>query len=190
MILVIDNYDSFTWNLVQAFTARGAETRVVRNDAVDPATILDADPAPVAVVISPGPKDPGDCGRSNDVVRAVAGRVPLLGVCLGAQCIATVFGGRIIRGDPVHGSTSSIHHDGSGVLRGLPDPFEAARYHSLVIEEASLPPDLVVTARTSEGTVMALRHTRLPHVEGVQFHPESFLTPTGERLISNFLEQI
>lgn len=189
MILVIDNYDSFTFNLVQALEAQGATTQVLRNDRLDPADLGGA-LQPAGVVISPGPRDPGDCGVSTQVVRRVAGNLPLLGVCLGCQCLAVAFGARIEPGEPVHGKTSEVHHDGAGLLAGLPDPFVAARYHSLVVDPASVPEDLVVTARTASGVIMGLRHRHLLAVEGVQFHPESFLTPDGSRLIRNFLAQV
>lgn len=189
MILVIDNYDSFTFNLVQALEAQGATTRVLRNDHLDPADI-GGTLQPAGVVISPGPRDPGECGVSTEVVRRVAGNVPLLGVCLGHQCLAVAFGARIVPGEPVHGKTSQVHHEGVGLLAGLPSPFSAARYHSLVVDPASLPDELEVTARTSDGVIMGLRHRHLKGVEGVQFHPESFLTPEGVRLIRNFLAQV
>ncbi len=185
-ILIIDNYDSFVWNLAQALGALGADPVVVRNDAVDPAALA-ADP-PDRVVVSPGPRGPAAAGNSVAAIRALAGRVPLLGVCLGHQCIAEALGGRVVRAPrPRHGKTSTVRHDGKGVLRGLPDPLQAARYHSLAVEEASLPADLVVTARSEDGVVMGLRHREWA-VEGVQFHPESFLTPEGPALLRNFLE--
>jgi len=185
-VLVVDNYDSFVWNLAQALGALGADPVVVRNDAVDPARAA-ADP-PDRVVLSPGPRGPSAAGASVALVRALAGRVPVLGVCLGHQCIAEAFGGRVVRAPrPRHGKTSEVAHDGRGVLRGLPSPLRAARYHSLAVEESSLPPDLVVTARSDDGVVMGLRH-REWDVEGVQFHPESFLTDAGPALLRNFLE--
>ena len=185
MVLVIDNYDSFTWNLVQLLTVLGEEVEVRRNDAITPEAILAL--APSHLVISPGPCTPRVSGVSNDAIRALAGRVPILGVCLGHQCIGEVFGGRVVRAARLmHGKTSEISHDGLGVYRGLPSPFPATRYHSLIVEEATLPPDLVVTARSETGELMGLRHRRLP-VEGVQFHPESFLTSSGDALLRNFL---
>jgi len=185
-VLLVDNYDSFVWNLAQALGALGAEPEVVRNDAVD-LERLAADP-PDRVVVSPGPRGPADAGASMGVIRALAGRVPILGVCLGHQCIAEAFGGRVVRAPrPRHGKTSEILHDGRGVLRGVPSPLLAARYHSLAVEESSLPASLAVTARSGDGVVMGLRH-RAWAVEGVQFHPESFLTPAGPALLRNFLE--
>ena len=185
-VLLIDNYDSFVWNLAQALGALGAEPVVVRNDAVDPARLA-ADP-PDRVVVSPGPRGPADAGATVAVIRALAGRVPVLGVCLGHQCIAEAFGARVVRAPrPRHGKTSEIRHDGLGVLRGVPSPMPAARYHSLAVEESSLPACLAVSARSEDGVVMGLRH-RGWAVEGVQFHPESFLTPAGPALLRNFLE--
>ncbi len=185
-VLLLDNRDSFVWNLAQAFGALGAEPRVVRSDAVTVGEIL-ASP-PDRLVISPGPCGPAQAGISVEAIRSLAGRVPVLGVCLGHQCIAAAFGGRVVRAaEPRHGKTSEIRHDGRGVLRGVPDPLRAARYHSLVVEEEGLPACLEVTARTAEGVVMGLRH-RTAAVEGVQFHPESFLTPDGPLLLRNFLE--
>jgi anthranilate synthase/aminodeoxychorismate synthase-like glutamine amidotransferase len=186
IVLVVDNYDSFVWNLAQALGALGAEPEVVRNDALDPARVA-ADP-PDRVVISPGPRGPAEAGASVSLVRALAGRVPILGVCLGHQCIAEAFGGRVVRAPrPRHGKTSEVRHDGLGVLRGLPSPLRAARYHSLAVEEGSLPAALAVTARSEDGVVMGLRHREWA-VEGVQFHPESFLTASGPALLRNFLE--
>jgi anthranilate synthase/aminodeoxychorismate synthase-like glutamine amidotransferase len=185
-VLLVDNFDSFVWNLAQAIGALGAEPAVVRNDAVDPARL--AEDPPDRVVISPGPRGPGEAGASVAVIRAVAGRVPVLGVCLGHQCIAEAFGGRVVRAPgPRHGKTSPIRHDGLGVLRGVPSPTPAARYHSLAVEESSLPASLLVTARSDDGVVMGLRHREWA-VEGVQFHPESFLTPAGPTVLRNFLE--
>jgi anthranilate synthase/aminodeoxychorismate synthase-like glutamine amidotransferase len=185
-VLLLDNRDSFVWNLAQALGALGAEPVVARSDAVDPAALA-ADP-PDRIVISPGPRGPADAGNSVAVVRALAGRAPILGVCLGHQCIAEAFGGRVVRAPrPRHGRTSAVDHDGRGVLRGLPSPLRAARYHSLAVEEASLPAEVEVTARSEDGVVMGLRHRAWP-VEGVQFHPESFLTPGGPALLRNFLE--
>jgi anthranilate synthase/aminodeoxychorismate synthase-like glutamine amidotransferase len=185
MILVIDNYDSFTWNLVQALGALGAAVEVVRNDA---ATIEEIEARGAErIVISPGPCTPRESGISNLVVRRLAGKVPLLGVCLGHQCIAHAFGGRVVRARrPMHGKTSAIHHDGSGLFAGLPNPFPAMRYHSLVVDEATLSAEFLVTARTAEGEVMGLRHREWP-IEGVQFHPESYRTAAGIDLLGNFL---
>ena len=186
MILMIDNYDSFTYNLVQALGAFDSEIRVVRND-----TFLVADELalrPDRIVISPGPGRPEDAGRSMEMIRgALERRIPLLGVCLGHQAIAAVTGAIVSRAPILmHGKTSPILHDGRGVFSGLPNPFDATRYHSLAVEEASLPPEIAVTARTPDGIVMGLAHRELP-VSGVQFHPESILTSEGPRLLENFV---
>ena len=186
MLLVIDNYDSFTFNLVQALGALGAEVDVVRNDSVTPEDVERR--APERIVISPGPKTPREAGVSNDVIRRMAGKAPILGVCLGHQCIAHAFGANVVRAPRVmHGKTSEIRHDGAGVFAGLPNPFTAMRYHSLAVDETTLPPELRVTARTPEGEVMGLRHAAWP-LEGVQFHPESYRTETGVELLRNFLK--
>jgi len=188
-VLVIDNYDSFTYNLVQELAELGAEPTVVRNDAWTLDQVRDF--APDGIVISPGPGSPEnarDIGISNDVIRELGPQIPLLGVCLGHQCIGYVFGGRITRApELLHGKTSQIYHRGEGVLDGLPIPFEATRYHSLIVERASLPHDLKVTAETHDEIVMAVRHREYP-IEGVQFHPESVLTSEGMRLLRNFLK--
>ena len=184
-VLVIDNYDSFVYNLVQYLGELGAEPEVRRNDAltVDQARAL----RPDALVISPGPGRPADAGVSNALIEQLGGEVPLLGVCLGHQCIGEVFGGRVVRAPQImHGKTSMVHHTGQGVMAGLPDPFEATRYHSLVVERSSLPHDLEVTAETDDGVIMGLRHRDRP-IEGVQFHPESILTGEGKQLLANFL---
>jgi anthranilate synthase/aminodeoxychorismate synthase-like glutamine amidotransferase len=185
-VVVIDNYDSFVYNLVQYLGELGAEPLVHRHDRVTLAELEAL--APDAVLVSPGPGRPEDAGVSNDTIRAFGARgVPVLGVCLGHQCIAEVFGGRVVRAERVmHGKTSWIHHRGVGVLSGLPDPFEATRYHSLVVDRAGLPDVLEITAETDDGVIMGLRHRSWP-VEGVQFHPESILTVEGPRLIGNFL---
>jgi anthranilate synthase/aminodeoxychorismate synthase-like glutamine amidotransferase len=184
-VLLIDNYDSFVYNLVQELGELGAEPVVYRNDAIDMDGIRSA--APDAIVISPGPGRPESAGISMEVISTFAGRIPILGVCLGHQCIGEVYGGRTVSAPTLmHGKTSQIHHDGTGVFAGLPDPFVATRYHSLVIEPDSVPAELEVTARTGDGVVMGLRHRELA-VEGVQFHPESILTPTGPSLLANFL---
>ncbi|MFN2555800.1 MAG: aminodeoxychorismate/anthranilate synthase component II [Nitriliruptorales bacterium] len=184
-VLVIDNYDSFTFNLVQQLGELGAEVEVARNDAFTIEELLTE--LPDGVVISPGPGSPADAGLSCEVVRAVAGKTPLLGVCLGHQCIGEVYGGRIVRApELVHGKTSQIYHRGEGVLTGLPVPFEATRYHSLIVERETFPGDLKITAETAGGLVMGLRHRRFD-VEGVQFHPESILTTVGPHLLANFL---
>jgi anthranilate synthase/aminodeoxychorismate synthase-like glutamine amidotransferase len=185
-LLLIDNYDSFTYNLVQAFLVLGAEVSVYRNDALTPAQALAL--APSHLCISPGPGTPYDAGVSMDMIRTFAGRVPVLGVCLGHQSIVEVFGGRVVRADRLmHGKTSLVRHDGRTLFAGLPEPCEVGRYHSLIAAPASLPPELETSARTAEGEIMAVRHRSLM-VEGVQFHPESILTPDGPRLLGNFLE--
>jgi anthranilate synthase component II len=184
-VLVIDNYDSFTYNLVQYLGELGAEVLVRRNDEVTPEEISTL--SPDRIVISPGPCTPNEAGVSLAVVEELAGTVPILGVCLGHQSIGQVFGGRVVRGEPVHGKTAKITHDGRGVYRGLDQGFEATRYHSLVIEPESVPECLEVTARSEDGTIMGVRHRELP-VEGVQFHPESVLTNSGHGVLKNFLE--
>ncbi len=184
MIAVIDNYDSFTYNLVQYLGELGAEVCVFRNDEIT-ASDLDA-LAPSHIVISPGPGDPSDAGISRQVIRELGPRRPILGVCLGHQCIGEAFGGRVTRaGRLVHGKTSPIYHFGDGLFRGLPSPFDATRYHSLIVAEP-LPAELEVTAFTTEGEVMGLRHRSYP-VYGVQFHPESILTTGGKQILQNFL---
>jgi anthranilate synthase/aminodeoxychorismate synthase-like glutamine amidotransferase len=185
VILVIDNYDSFTYNLVQYLGELGAELRVVRNDAVDAEGV--AALAPERIVISPGPGTPDDAGVSLEVIRRFGERTPILGVCLGHQAIGQAFGGTVARAKTqMHGKTSEISHDGRGVFAGLSNPFTATRYHSLVILPDTVPPDLEVTARAEDGEIMGVRHRRWP-VEGVQFHPESILTVEGKRLLGNFL---
>jgi anthranilate synthase/aminodeoxychorismate synthase-like glutamine amidotransferase len=187
MILMIDNYDSFTYNLVQYLGELGADVRVYRNDQITVAEIQRL--APTKIVISPGPCTPTEAGISCDVIREFAGRVPLLGVCLGHQCIGEVFGGEIVRAPALfHGKTSMIYHDGKTIFRGLPNPFEATRYHSLVIRRETLPDCLELSAETDDGVIMGVRHREL-QVEGVQFHPESILTREGKQLLANFLSQ-
>ncbi len=184
-VLLIDNYDSFTYNLVQELGELGADPVVFRNDAIDVAGIRVE--APDAIIISPGPGRPEDGGVSLAVVAELGGEIPLLGVCLGHQCIGQAFGGRVVAAPQLmHGKTSAIFHTGTGVFTDLPNPFEATRYHSLVLERASLPDVLEVTAETADGVVMGVRHRDLG-IEGVQFHPESILTPTGPRLLATFL---
>src|ERR1035437_2800790 len=187
MVLVIDNYDSFTYNLVQYLGELGAEVRVGRNDAVSLETLA-ADP-PQRIVISPGPGRPEQAGVTMSVIRHFGQTTPILGVCLGHQAIGAVFGGKVVRAvAPLHGKTSTIEHDGRGVFAALTQPFTAARYHSLVVDEEGLPPDLEVCARTREdGVIMGLRHRSWP-VHGVQFHPESILTGEGRRILRNFLD--
>ena len=183
-VVLIDNYDSFTYNLVQYLGELGAEVLVHRNDAIDVAGVAALEPT--HLVVSPGPKTPDEAGISVDAIRELAGRVPILGVCLGHQAIGRAFGGEVVRGrEPVHGKTSELHHDGASVFAGLPSPITATRYHSLVVDPANAP-DLLVTARADDGAIMGLRHRSLA-VEGVQFHPESILTGTGRAMLSNFL---
>jgi anthranilate synthase/aminodeoxychorismate synthase-like glutamine amidotransferase len=189
-VLVVDNYDSFTYNLVQELAELGAEVTAVRNDAWTLDQVREF--GPDGVVISPGPgtpERPSDIGISNDLIRELGATTPILGVCLGHQCIGYVFGGRIARApELVHGKTSLIYHRGEGILDGLAIPFEATRYHSLVVERSSLPHELKVTAETADELVMAVRHRTLP-IEGVQFHPESVLTAEGMRILRNFLNR-
>ena len=185
MILLIDNYDSFTYNLVQAVGKLDPDVAVVRNDRFDPERVAASRPA--AIIVSPGPGRPEDAGRCLEMIAAAEREaIPLLGVCLGHQAIGAFHGGRVEKATPRHGKSSRVTHDGSGVFAGLPNPLEAARYHSLVVKEESLPRELVVTARSDDGLVMGLRHRERP-VHGVQFHPESVLTPNGEKLLENFL---
>jgi anthranilate synthase/aminodeoxychorismate synthase-like glutamine amidotransferase len=184
-ILVVDNYDSFVYNLVQYLGELGADPVVHRNDAISVADAVALDPD--GVLLSPGPGRPEDAGILLDVIAAFAGRRPVLGVCLGHQAIGHAFGGRVVRApELMHGKTSFVHHGGAGVLAGLPDPFEATRYHSLVVDRDGLPDVLEITAETADGTIMGLRHRELA-IEGVQFHPESILTTGGHRLLANFL---
>ena len=187
MLLVIDNYDSFTYNLVQYLGELGQETRVVRNDEIAAADIGAL--APSHIVISPGPCTPNEAGISLETIRLYAGKIPIFGVCLGHQAIGQAFGGKVVRARQVmHGKTSKIFHDERGVFAALPNPFEATRYHSLLVERESLPDSLEVTAKTWDEEIMGLRHKTLG-VEGVQFHPESFLTLVGKDLLRNFLER-
>jgi anthranilate synthase component II len=183
-IAMIDNYDSFTYNVVQYMAELGAEPVVFRNDKVTVHELAEFD----GIVISPGPGTPDDAGVSNGAIRALSGKVAILGVCLGHQCIGQVFGGRVIRNEPAHGKTSWIRHDNSGILGGVSDPFEATRYHSLIVERSSVPAELVVTAWTADGTVMGLRHVKHP-TYGVQFHPESVLTREGKKILGNFVRR-
>jgi anthranilate synthase component II len=186
MILLLDNYDSFTFNLYQAMSQLGADVIVRRNDKVTVDAVERLVPTLDGIVISPGPCTPGEAGISVPLVRRLAGAVPILGVCLGHQAIGAAFGGKIVRAPRLmHGKVSMIAHDGAGVLAGLPNPFQATRYHSLIVERETLPAELEITAE-ADGLVMGLRHRSLP-VEGVQFHPESILTPTGNDLLANFL---
>ncbi len=185
MILVIDNYDSFTYNLVQYLGELGAEVRVERNDTI---TVPDIEAlAPERLLISPGPCSPKEAGISCAAIEAFAGRIPVFGVCLGHQCLGQVYGGKVVRADRLmHGKTSPIQHTGEGIFKGMPNPFEATRYHSLLVERESLPDILKITAETAEGEIMGLQHRSEP-VFGVQFHPESILTQDGKRMLANFL---
>lgn len=184
-IALIDNYDSFTFNVVHALGMVGGEVEVIRNDAMSAEALLAR--SHQAIVISPGPCTPNEAGISLDVIRLAAGRVPLLGVCLGHQAIGQAFGGKVVRASPVHGKTARISHSGTGLFRGINGPLTVARYHSLVVERDSLPDDLVATAFSEDGLVMALEHRGLP-VYGVQFHPESVATENGAQLCRNFLD--
>lgn len=186
MVFVLDNYDSFTFNLVQYMGELGAEIEVRRNDelSIDEVEAL----RPERIVLSPGPCTPHEAGISIELIRRMAGKVPILGVCLGHQAIGAAFGGQVVRAPKLmHGKTSDVEHDGKTIFRGIASPTTCTRYHSLIVEEKGLPADLEVSARTADGTIMGLRHRRFP-VEGVQFHPESVLTADGKRLILNFLE--
>jgi para-aminobenzoate synthetase component 2 len=194
MLLVLDNYDSFTFNLVQYLGELAADhplardLQVVRNDALNLAEIRAL--APAAILISPGPGDPDQAGVCLEVLRELGPQVPILGVCLGHQCLAQVFGGKVVRArELMHGNTSPGHHAGQGVFAGLPEPLTATRYHSLIAERESLPECLEITAWLEDGTIMGLRHRQYPHLQGVQFHPESVLTESGHRLLANFLQE-
>ena len=186
MLLLFDNYDSFTYNIYQLLASLGAEVEVVRNDAVTPEDVLTADYE--AVILSPGPGLPKDAGNLELLIEAAKGKVPLLGICLGHQAIGEVFGGRIVRAkEIVHGKPSPIRHDGQGLYAGLPENLEVGRYHSLIIERESLPACLAVTAELEDGTIMGVRHKEYA-IEGIQSHPESILTPDGEKIMRNFLQ--
>jgi anthranilate synthase/aminodeoxychorismate synthase-like glutamine amidotransferase len=185
MILVIDNYDSFTFNLVQYLGEMGRELKVFRNDEISVPEIEGL--APESIVVSPGPGRPEDSGIIIEAIRKFAGRIPILGVCLGHQAIGAAFGGRVVSAPTImHGKTSDVYHDGRTIFRDLPDPFRATRYHSLVVEPSSFPECLEVSARTEDGVIMGLRHKEMV-VEGVQFHPESILTDVGKKMLSNFV---
>jgi anthranilate synthase/aminodeoxychorismate synthase-like glutamine amidotransferase len=187
LLAIIDNYDSFTYNLVQAFGKLGAEMRVFRNDRITTAELETLNPD--RIVISPGPCTPAESGVSVEVIKRFAGKIPILGVCLGHQAIASAFGGKVVRAERLmHGKTSQVRHDGSGIFKGIGNPFEAMRYHSLIVEENTLPSALVPCAWTADqGELMGMRHREYP-LFGVQFHPESFMTPEGEKLLDNFLK--
>ncbi|WP_047154295.1 aminodeoxychorismate/anthranilate synthase component II [Aneurinibacillus tyrosinisolvens] len=185
MILMIDNYDSFTYNLVQYLGELGEELRVVRNDKITCEEIAEMNPS--YLMVSPGPCTPNEAGISLEAIERFAGSIPIFGVCLGHQSIAQVFGGKVVRADRLmHGKTSDVYHGGETIFSGLPSPFKATRYHSLLVERESLPDCLEITAETAEGEIMGLRHRHLP-VEGVQFHPESIMTEHGKQLLHNFL---
>jgi anthranilate synthase component 2/para-aminobenzoate synthetase component 2 len=183
-LAVIDNYDSFTYNLVQYLAELGPMPDVFRNDEVSPGELASYN----GIVISPGPGTPAEAGISTQTIRDLSGKVAILGVCLGHQCMGEAFGGKVVRNEPAHGKTSWIRHDNSGVLAGVSDPFEATRYHSLIVERSSIPEELVVTAWTADGTVMGLRHAKHP-TYGVQFHPESVLTKEGKKILANFIRR-
>ena len=185
-ILVVDNYDSFVYNLVQYLGQLGAEPMVYRNDAIDTATATSL--RPDGLLVSPGPGRPESAGASCQLIEKLAPSIPVLGVCLGHQCIGAVYGAQVVRHQVMHGKTSEVTHDGKGVFAGLPEPLTAARYHSLAVDRSSVPPALEVSAWTEDGVVMGLRHRHLP-VEGVQFHPESIITGAGHRLLSNWLAE-
>ena len=188
MLLMIDNYDSFTYNLYQYLSELGAEVEVARNDKISLEEIKEI--SPEGIIISPGPSTPLEAGISNDVIRRFGPIIPILGVCLGHQCIGYVYGAKVGRaGEIRHGKTSMVSHQGAGVLVGLPNPFQAIRYHSLVVYPETIPDTLEVTAQTDNGLIMGLRHKEFP-VEGVQFHPESILTPDGKHLLQNFLDKV
>ena len=186
MILMLDNYDSFTYNLVQYLGELGADLQVYRNDKITLEEIVALEPA--KIVVSPGPCTPEKAGISIDVIKEFAGRIPILGVCLGHQSIGVAFGGQVVRGDyPVHGKTSMVKHDGKTIFSGIENPFEATRYHSLIVDRGTLPETLEVSAETEDGVIMGMRHKELP-IEGVQFHPESILTKAGMQLLKNWLD--
>ncbi|SFS86236.1 anthranilate synthase component II [Marininema halotolerans] len=188
MILVIDNYDSFTYNLVQYLGELGEKMEVHRNDRISLEEIEAR--SPDAILISPGPGNPDEAGISLDVVQHLSGKIPILGVCLGHQTIAQAFGGSVVRAERLmHGKTSPVYHDGKTLFRGLSSPFRANRYHSLIVDRKSIPPEFEVSAETAEGEVMAIRHRHYP-LEGVQFHPESILTEEGKRMLANFMETV
>lgn len=184
MILVVDHYDSFTYNLVQLVERLGRRTQVVKSDGPGAPELVAMEPA--AVILSPGPGRPEDAAVFLDLLESLPASTPVLGVCLGHQALGLAGGAQVVRTEPVHGHSSQVHHDGDGIFEGVSDPFSAARYHSLVLREGDLPPEIAVTARTEDGIVMALRHREMPRF-GLQFHPESILTPEGPRIVANFL---
>ena len=188
MILLLDNYDSFTYNIYQYMSELGAEVKVIRNDKISLSEIKDLNPE--KIVVSPGPCTPQKAGISNDVIKTFGENIPVLGVCLGHQCIGESFGGIVMgAGEIMHGKTSLIHHDGKGVFLGIPSPFMAIRYHSLVIQNETLPDELEVSAWADNGIIMGVRHKSLP-VEGIQFHPESIMTEDGKKILGNFIQQV
>ncbi|CAN7453091.1 aminodeoxychorismate/anthranilate synthase component II [Phyllobacterium sp. LjRoot231] len=185
MILIIDNYDSFVFTVARYFAELGVETQVVRNDAITAAEVVQL--VPEAIVVSPGPCGPREAGQSMDIIETLSGQVPILGICLGHQCIGEVFGGKVVRArEPMHGRASAINHDGTSIFKGLPSPFRAGRYHSLIVESVRDDSDLLVTARSDIGEIMGLTHVSHP-TYGVQFHPESVLTEYGHAMLGNFL---
>nr|YP_009313407.1 Anthranilate synthase component II [Galaxaura rugosa]SCW21661.1 Anthranilate synthase component II [Galaxaura rugosa] len=189
MIIVIDNYDSFTYNLVQCIGNLGYKVKVIRNDFNNICAIKNF--APDAIIISPGPGSPSDSGISLELIRLFAGKVPILGICLGHQSIGSVFGGHIVHAPiPIHGKTSLIYHDGKGIFQNISNPFVAARYHSLVIDHSNVPEQLIVTAWTDDGVIMACKHRNYSKLQGLQFHPESLWTDQGEQVIRNFLSNL
>jgi anthranilate synthase/aminodeoxychorismate synthase-like glutamine amidotransferase len=186
MIILIDNYDSFTYNIAYALGTLGQKLRVFRSDVISPDDILQM--SPQAIIISPGPGRPESSGISCETIERFAGKIPIMGVCLGHQCIGQVFGANVIQAEiPIHGKTSEIHHDGNTIFKGIPNAFEATRYHSLIVEKSSIPSQLSISAQTESGVIMGIRNEELM-VEGVQFHPESIATPHGTQLLNNFID--
>jgi anthranilate synthase/aminodeoxychorismate synthase-like glutamine amidotransferase len=187
MLLLIDNFDSFTYNLVQCFQTLGVDVKVIRNNSMNTQDCLDL--RPTHLVISPGPGHPGQSGISKELIQCFAGQLPILGVCLGHQCIGEIYGGKVVRAkQPMHGKLSAVKHDEKGLFAGIPQNFTATRYHSLIIERATLPACLHISAETEDGEIMGLRHHEIKGIEGVQFHPESIMTQEGKKILSNFLK--